>query len=99
MEIKIIKKSIYDFVGNRIGSNWGLEVIPTDEMEKSFAPVYPYSSNKESLEEFVSMYEQELTSFFDSGEHLYFCRYVWKDSIDRRENEKDRWYQKGVIIN
>ncbi|WP_449451837.1 hypothetical protein [Streptococcus suis] len=99
MEIKIIKKSIYDFAGNRIGSNWGLEVIPIDKLEKSFAPVYPYSNDKEALEEFISVYKEELESFFESGERLYFCRHVWELDTKRREQMKEIWYRKGVIIN
>ncbi|HEM3632185.1 TPA: hypothetical protein U1C39_002263, partial [Streptococcus suis] len=78
---------------------WGLEVIPTDPAEKSFRPVYPYSNNKESLEEFISMYKEKLESFFESGERLYFCRHAWEDNSERREQMKEIWYRKGVIIN
>lgn len=99
VEMKVTDKSIYNFAGQVIGKNWGLEVIPTDPAEKSFRPVYPYSNNKESLEEFISMYKEKLESFFESGERLYFCRHAWEDNSECREQMKEIWYRKGVIIN
>lgn len=97
--MKVVGKVIFDLAGYAVGENWGLEVSLSDRAEEVFYPVYPYSTNKEALVEFIDTYRTELESFFESGERLYFCRHAFKFDTELKEKIKERWYQKGVIIN
>ncbi|MDQ8759080.1 hypothetical protein [Streptococcus ruminantium] len=97
--MKIVKRMVFDLSGWPIGRNWGLEVSLSDKAEDVFYPVYPYSTNREALEEFIAAYRAELESCFESGECLYFCRHAFHFDTELKEKIKERWYQKGVIIN
>ena len=82
--------------GDKIGYNYGLEVVLSEE--EVIYPIYPYANSKSALEEFLEVYEDSLKTFYEDREP-WFSNYILGFDTNAKEEFKGRWYRRGVVIN
>ncbi|MBY5034160.1 hypothetical protein K6V78_03585 [Streptococcus gallolyticus] len=66
-----------------------------------YEPIYPFVLTKNDtvyLEEFLEEYGEQLIEHYLSGNRLYFSRFLYGFDTLLKERFKQRWFEKGVMI-
>ncbi|HFR3939589.1 hypothetical protein ACS60R_05035 [Streptococcus suis] len=92
--MRVVRKGVLDTRGYVNSYIYGLEVHREDGVSY---PVYPYANSRGVLEEFVNLYYEELTGFFDLH-HMWFTNYLFGFDTKKKEEFKDRWFERGLLI-
>lgn len=97
--LKIIRKERYE-IGVKIPS-YVYAVAVLGLKDDCYYPVYPFAltkQDKDSLEEFVSLYGEDLLKFYKQPNSIGFSFYLYGFNTYARERFKEEWYEKGVLI-
>lgn len=78
---------------------WG--VILKKEGVVVRSPIYPFVSNYchlDALNDFVELYSEDLVRFYETTNGLDFGRFLYGFETDIKEDFRNHWFKKGVVI-